>query len=156
MKVKIGKNLIIEFFTVFLLFFAPMLEVPSQVVQASTLRKGMSVITKICAQIGVKNGGALWAVTAKTKLNTMVIGYDIYKEKNSATVCAMVAAVNDRMTSYTSTCHFQDGNPEKVSQSFNSAFTGEGLNFVQFFSCFKFPGYQEIHGQLFSKWTLLN
>jgi len=105
--------------------------VPSQVVQANTLRKGekaISVITKICAQIGVKQGGALWAVTATSKLNTMVIGYDIYKEKNSATVCAMVAALNDQMTSYTSVSHIQDSCSEKVSQSFRSAFMGEELD----------------------------
>jgi len=103
------------------------LPVPNQVVKGSTLEKGMSVITKICAQIGVKMGGALWAVTSKARPNTMVIGYDIYKEKNAATVCAMVAALDDQMTQYTSTSHFQKDTPEKVSESFNIAFTCECL-----------------------------
>lgn len=98
---------------------------PNQVVVSDTFRKGMSATTKICAQMCVKMGGALWSVTTTEFSGTMIVGYDIYKEKRDIRpTAAMVSVLDDAMTKYTSSSNIQDS-AEAVSDSFNLYFTSK-------------------------------
>ncbi|CAG0917920.1 unnamed protein product [Notodromas monacha] len=76
--------------------------VPNQVVQESTLGKGLSALTKIAHQINCKLGGAPWKLVT-SEMGTLVIGFDVYKEKRAQTsVSALVAALDKDFLKFTS------------------------------------------------------
>ncbi|CAG0922892.1 unnamed protein product [Notodromas monacha] len=76
--------------------------VPNQVVQESTVGKGLSALTKVAHQINCKLGGAPWKLVT-SESGTLVIGFDVYKEKRAQTsVSALVAALDKDFLKFTS------------------------------------------------------
>ncbi|KAK6628902.1 hypothetical protein RUM43_002719 [Polyplax serrata] len=93
--------------------------VPSQVILGRSLSsKGvMSIATKVAVQINSKIGGAPWSVHIPSE-NVMVVGYDVCHDKTrkSKSVGAVVASLNNAMSSWFSTVSFHS-NGEELSDS---------------------------------------
>ena len=89
-----------------------------------TLAKNQkAVYTKIAGQMCCKLGGALWAVHNSVK-DMMVVGFDLWKEKNTLPVAAMVTSLDQHMTSFFSVAYPQQTS-EVVATNFSDGFRRE-------------------------------
>lgn len=78
--------------------------VPNQVVQARSLNKGFTVMTKLVAQINCKLKGALWSVHT-SMCDSLIIGIDLWKALRADPVLSIVAALDTAQTRFFS-CQF--------------------------------------------------
>ena len=90
--------------------------IPSQVVVAGTVRKGLSAITGIVVQMQSKLGAEVWALqnAPPPKIRLMVCGMDVYHEKDQPSVAAFISSYNTGLTQYTGQSCFLEKRQEIV------------------------------------------
>ncbi|KAL1501830.1 hypothetical protein ABEB36_007083 [Hypothenemus hampei] len=98
------------------------LGVATQVILARTLSrqdKIRSIVTKIALQINCKLGGSLWTVKFPFQ-GWMICGIDVYHGGPNASVCGFVSSLNESVTRWYSTAHFQT---KELGDFYKAAFT---------------------------------
>ncbi|KAJ8023000.1 Piwi-like protein 2 [Holothuria leucospilota] len=90
--------------------------IPSQAIISRTIsqkQKLRSVTQKIALQLNCKMGGELWALNIPLK-GLMVVGIDVYHEKNQRSIGAFVASMNSTLTRWFSRVCFQQQQQELI------------------------------------------